>query len=86
MFMFIYIYIYIYIYIVVTTKEFSENKVLNIVNVELLQLRLHLLLHVVTLCYTYADDDDGLQTGAEDGWVYIYIYIYRKKEEVISKK
>ena len=26
---------YIYIYIVVTTKEFSENKVLNIVNVEL---------------------------------------------------
>ena len=28
--------IYIYIYIVVTTKEFSENKVLNIVNVELL--------------------------------------------------
>ena len=29
------IYIYIYIYKVVTTKEFSEGKVLNIVNVEL---------------------------------------------------
>ena len=26
--------IYIYIYIVVTMKQFSENKVLNIVNVE----------------------------------------------------
>ena len=34
----VYIYIVaysIYIYIVVTTKEFSENKVLNIVNIEL---------------------------------------------------
>ena len=32
----IYIYIfYIFIYIVVTMKQFSENKVLNIVNVEL---------------------------------------------------
>ena len=30
-----YFYRYIYIYIIVTTKEFSENKVLNIVNVEL---------------------------------------------------
>ena len=50
----------IYIYIVVTTKEFSENKVLN--NVELLQLKLHLLPHVVTLCFTYADDNDDLQT------------------------
>ena len=27
----LYIYIYIYIYTVATTKEFSENKVLNIV-------------------------------------------------------
>ena len=27
------LHMYIYIYIVVTTKEFSENKVLNIVNV-----------------------------------------------------
>ena len=53
--------LYIYIYIVVKTREFSENKVLNIVNVE--QLRLHLLSHVVTLCFTYADDDDDLQTG-----------------------
>ena len=55
------IFIHIYIYIVVTTKEFSENKVLNIANVELLQLMLHLLPHVVTLCFTYADDDDDLQ-------------------------
>ena len=30
---------------------------------------LHLLLQLVTLCFTYADDDDDLQTGAEDGWV-----------------
>ena len=50
-------------------KQFSENKMLNIVNVELSQLKLHLLLHVVTLCFTYADEDDDLQTGAEDGWV-----------------
>ena len=28
-------------------------------------LRLHLLPHIVTLCFTYADDDDELQTGAE---------------------
>ena len=63
------IYIYIYIYIVVYTREFSEDKVLNIVNVELWQLNLHLLPHVVTLCFTYADDDDDLQTSAEDHWV-----------------
>ena len=60
--------IYICIYIVVTMKQFSENKVLNIVNVELYQLKLHLLLHAVTLCFTYADDDDDLQT-------YMYIYV-----------
>ena len=58
-----------YIYIVVTTKEFNENKVLNIVNEE--QLKLHLLPHGVTLCFTYADDDGDLQTG-----LYIYTYIY----------
>ena len=32
-------------------------------------LRLHILPHVVTLCFTYDDDDDDLQTGEEDGWV-----------------
>ena len=32
-------------------------------------LGLHLLPHVVTQCFTYANDDDDLQTGAEDGWV-----------------
>ena len=42
-----YINIYIYVCIVVKTREFSENKVLNVANVELLQLMLHLLLHVV---------------------------------------
>ena len=56
-------------YILPMTREFSENKVRNIVNVELKQIRLHLLPHVVTLCFTYADDDDDLQTGAEDGLV-----------------
>ena len=41
--------IYIYVYISSSkTREFSENKVLNIVNVELKQLKLHLLPHVVT--------------------------------------
>ena len=28
---------------------------------------------IVTLCFTYADDDDDLQTGAEDGWVQFFI-------------
>ena len=50
-------YILVYIYTVVATKEFSENKVLIIVNVELYQSKLHLLPHVVTLCFTYADDN-----------------------------
>ena len=50
-----------HIYIVVKTREFSENKV----------LRVHLLRHVVTLCFIYIDDDDDLQTG-------IYIYIRHK--------
>ena len=34
----------------------------------LCMLKLHLFPHVVTLCFTYGDDDD-LQTGAEDGWL-----------------
>ena len=55
-------------YIVVMTREFSENEVLIIVNVELKLLRLHLLQHVVTLCFAYVDDDDDLQIGEEDGW------------------
>ena len=52
-------------YIVVKTREFSKNNI-NIINIELKQLKLHLLPHGVTLCITYSDD---LQTGAEDGWV-----------------
>ena len=31
-------------------------------NVDLLKLMLHLLPHVVAPCFTYADDDDDLQT------------------------
>ena len=38
---------------------------LNIVSVERKQLRSHLLTHVVTLCFTYADDDDDLQTSSK---------------------
>ena len=52
-----------YIYIVIKMKESSEDKVLNIAHAELKQLKLHLLPHVVTPCFTYADDDDGLKTG-----------------------
>ena len=54
--------IYICIYIVVMTREISDNIVLNIVDVEPKQFRFHLLLHGVTLCITYADDDGDLQT------------------------
>ena len=36
-------------YIVVKTREFSKNKVLNAVDVQLKQLNLHLLLQVVAL-------------------------------------
>ena len=42
---------------------------LNIVCVEL--KKLHLLPHGVTLCLTYADDDDDFQTVD-----YIYLYVY----------
>ena len=55
------LYIGLYICMVVKTREFSENKVLNIVNVELKKLKLHLLPHGVTLSFTYADGDDDLQ-------------------------
>ena len=58
-----------YIFIVVKMREFNENKALNIVSLELRQLLLHLLPHGMTLCFTYADVDDDLQTGAEDGWL-----------------
>ena len=58
---YIYAHMYVYIYIVVKTREISENKVLNNVNVELWQLKLHLHPHVVTPCLTYADDDVDLQ-------------------------
>ena len=75
----VYVCMHIYIYIVVTTKEFSENKVLNIVNGELLQLKLHLLPHVAKLCFTYADDDDDLQT------LTIHIYVkHQTKQEIHS--
>ena len=57
-----------YVYIVVTTKEFSENKVLNIVNVELWQLKLHLLPHVVKHSVSTC--------GSKCKFNYVYIYIY----------
>ena len=38
-----YIYVYIYVCVFAMKREFSEYKVLNIVNVELKQLKLHLL-------------------------------------------
>ena len=40
-------------YIVVKAREFSKIKVLNIVEVELKQLRLHLLPHGVTLFHIH---------------------------------
>ena len=54
------------IHVIVMTRGFSKNKVLNIVNVELKGLKLQLIPHFVTLCFTY---DDDLQTGTEDVWV-----------------
>ena len=49
------------------TCEFSENKVLDTIVEKLKQLMLHLLPHGVTLCFTYANDDEGLQSVADDG-------------------
>ena len=50
-------------------REFCENKVLNIVGVELgKQLKLHLSLHSVTHCFTYAIDDNDPQAGAVVRW------------------
>ena len=60
---------YLTIYIVAKTREFSENNVLYIAKVELCQLKLHIVPHVVALCFTCADDDNDLLAGAEDGWV-----------------
>ena len=48
-------------YIVDKTREFSESKVTNIVDVELKQLWLNLLPHGATLCLTYADDNDDFR-------------------------
>ena len=47
------------------STEFCKDNVLNIVEVELKQLKLHLLLHSVTLRFTYANDDNDLQTGVQ---------------------
>ena len=58
------------------TREFSE--VLNIVNVEQRLLMLHLCPHVLTLRFTYADDDDDHQTGA----VGLFGLINPKKPEI----
>ena len=60
-------YVCIHVYTIVKMREFSKDKVLNVMNIELKQL--HLRPHSVTLCFTYTDDDDDLQTGAEVYWV-----------------
>ena len=60
---------YLTIYIVAKTREFGENNVLYIENVDLCQFKLHIVPHVVALCFICADDDDDLLAGAEDGWV-----------------
>ena len=46
----------------------------NVLNIELEQLKLHLLPHGVTLCFACADEGDDPQTVAEYGWVW-YLYI-----------
>ena len=54
----------LYTYILVIGRKFIENNVLNTVNIELSkQLRLHLLPHGVTLCFTYTIHNDDPQTG-----------------------
>ena len=59
--------IHIYLYIVNETSKFTENNMLNVINVEISQhLKLHILLHGVTLCFAYAIDDDNPQTLSED--------------------
>ena len=51
--------------------KFIKDKLLNVLNIELyMQLKLHLLLHSVLLCFTYAVDDDGTQTGGLLGSVF----------------
>ena len=58
-----YIYICVYTYTYSCQKEkFIENKVLNIVDVEVVKkLKFHLLLNGVTLCLTYALDGNDPQ-------------------------
>ena len=55
----IYIYRHIYIYICPHTYIY----VYICIYIAVKQLKLHLLLHDVTLCFTCADDDDDLQTS-----------------------
>ena len=59
-------YLYLFIYLSILLMIYIH---FQYVYIYLWQLKLHLLPHAVTLCFTYVDDDDGLQTGAEDGWV-----------------
>ena len=58
------LYICIYIYISIVFFNISmpllESMLLSLTNT---QLMLHLLRHGVTMCFTYADDDDDVQTG-----------------------
>ena len=48
-------------------RKFSEDKVLNIVNIEVSKyLKLH--------CSTYAFDDDDTQTGAVECWLLYLLF------------
>ena len=68
-----YVYTYVYTYSSLDDK-IQENKVLYVENVDLNQLMIHLLPHGVTLCFTYAFDDDDLQTCSEVGLVrHLYV-------------
>ena len=62
------------IYILVRTREFSNDKVLNMVDVELKHLKLHLLLHSVNHSVT--------SCGHRCNFNYVlYMYIYTIQHE-----
>ena len=49
---------YLYKYLVVKKMSFRDNKALNIINVELIKVKLHLRPHDGTLHFTYSIADD----------------------------
>ena len=55
--MYVYIYMCVCVCMVVKMSKFCKNKVLNIVDLELMkQLNLYLLLHGVTLCFIFDNE------------------------------